>query len=475
MVTCAHCRACIPRGKTGTCGKCKRAHYCGQKCQRAAWPAHKKTCKAAAEAAGARPAHRKTCKAAAEAAGALSAKRTHEATLQIELYRRIDAGDYGGAMQMQDEVTAAVEAIRWDATDARFPMRAATTCSTIGSVQSLRGDYRAALKMFDTALKIADELEAPNDPRKRAFRAQFANALRDCGRVDDALAMFRGIVARDQGGDAERSCGFESLAACLCRRGEFAEAASWYERSLAVPNTAAQTIFTLNSLWNAMLQQHKHAEAYGVYMRGRQQALALGNMQSATELAVSMAECKWMEAYTAAPSSAPNRPIAELEDILYNAMHVVKAHAIKDNAIFRRISMLNAFLQSVYGNSDGAATSMVAMLCSFSNVASSHCWGCGQAQTPECPLKMCRDCRLARFCNKSCQRMASCSAAFVHGTCDVQHRRLCPLLRAHRKTVEAGSASKAGRKLREQIQKFVHGTMAGSRAFGDRCSAALSI
>lgn len=39
------CGKCGERGKHRLCGKCKMVHYCSVKCQREAWPEHKKTCK----------------------------------------------------------------------------------------------------------------------------------------------------------------------------------------------------------------------------------------------------------------------------------------------------------------------------------------------------------------------------------------------------------------------------------------------
>jgi hypothetical protein len=46
---CAHCGAAAASRPLPTCSKCGCARYCGAECQRAAWKAHKASCRAAAE------------------------------------------------------------------------------------------------------------------------------------------------------------------------------------------------------------------------------------------------------------------------------------------------------------------------------------------------------------------------------------------------------------------------------------------
>lgn len=485
---CAHC------GVAGDsqCGKCKQVYYCGRECQVAAWPAHKRTCKAAAAAA-------------AVASETLSAhllsrqqKRRHEDELQQELKRRWEADEFAGVVEIADEVIGALEALVAEPlgvqSDTRFPLRGALTYATVGNAYTITGDYRAGLKMFERAVVFASEL-GPTSPgatheHKRQIYSGYANALQECGRVTEALEIRADILFwAKQTPDADTACMMSALdelagghtAAC-----NYAMAEITYSHCLGIAlahDEEEQAMATMRNLGHVKLQIKDHTAAYAFYGRSRDFALRLGNMDIAVDNAVCMAECKWVQACLAAPNSGPDgpgEPMAEIRHLIVDAMQLANKHTVVNEDMYRRILLLNAFTQVIDDKPADAVETIVVMLFSYAKVDKSHCWGCGQIHTKECPLRMCRDCRLARFCNKDCQRNASSSRLLVEGTCDMPHSRLCPMLRAHRKTVadsgvaapgDAGAlagTSKAGLKLRDRIQEFVHETMQKTRAFAHK-------
>lgn len=458
---CAHCGA----AGDSQCAKCKQAYYCGRACQIAGWPAHKKTCKATAAAAA----------AAVASLGVYMRSRQQklrrEDEAQRELLRRWDAGEFEGVVEIADEATASLEALIAEPGSVRFPLRGAITYATVGNAYTLTGDYRAGLKTFRRAVALLDELDDAH-PRKGQIYAGYANALVECGHVAEALVVYKDVLSWAAPDTDAMVSALDDLAGGYAVGCEYDMAATTYTHSLGVAlarGDEEKAMRTLQNLGHVRVQMQEPADAYVFYSRCRDIGLRLGFVALTADTSVSMAECRWMQACLSAPNShAMFVNIAEMQHLLTDTIKLDKTHTAASDDTYRRILLLSAYGCSVAGKSAEAVENIVVMLFSYAKADTASCWGCGQVHTDQCPLLMCRECRLARFCNKDCQRTASSGVLLVDGTCALPHRRLCPMFRAHRKTVADPAtpiSSKAGIKLRARIQEFLHETTQASRAF----------
>ena len=403
-----------------------------------------------------------------------------ESKLQ-RLYRAVDAD---GMLAVSDAAIAEVEAA------APASLRLATAYTLAGNAHALKCDYRAAVASLGHATRVVDgntESSHWASVRKRDIHFTFANTLHRVGRTDEALSIHMEVLASARN-DADRIASFESIARCHVSRSEYLEASRFYAQSLDAvgSNDGERTMKALRNMGNAMLQQRKHEQAYTLFSRGHDVALQIGHVPARGEFLVCMAECKWMEAFDAPPSTAPSAPMQELSTLLASAAGLI-ATSPRDEGLSRRCMLLNAFRKRLAGNRSGAMTSIVMMLFSYASKSTSHCWGCGQKATEQFPLLSCGLCRIARFCCRQCQSNASKRS--VEGTCAIRHRHLCPMLRKHRMTmadsaiVAAGNAGdfaetarlagelKTGIELRKCMETFLSGVMERSEAFAGAAAA----
>ncbi len=118
------------------------------------------------------------------------------------------------------------------------------------TVADLEGEARASLAalgyVFDERAgdAVQDERADPKDRVRAIARQQEAEGLRLAGRLDDAEAAYRALLAKDPAAVPVR----DALAALLAERGKLDEAAELHRGSLALPGASVENLLDLAEL-----------------------------------------------------------------------------------------------------------------------------------------------------------------------------------------------------------------------------------
>lgn len=195
-----------------------------------------------------------------------------------------------------------------------------------------------------------------------------------------------------------------------------------------------------------LMQEFEIADSVQVPKRKADSALAIGvvlrlRLRERLRLAASASALGGQEAEQLACTEDEKRKV---ESWLQTAADFEKNHA----------HLHLAYLHFEAAEEDLACQELGKYLSVLVKQARTHCAGCDQTRGEDVNLLVCSGCRVARFCNRQHQRMASCDTPRSRSMVFGKHSRVCALLGKWRQSVvKHGHAPEC---MREDLVAFLH-------------------
>jgi len=509
----------IPCSEVKRCGKCQSAFYCNRACQVGAWPTHKNTCGPLGTAGGplawpahkntcgplgtvggplAWPAHETTCGPLGTAGGpleALAAAATGRdsawAAVVADTERLAAAHDFAGVRVIGNalkkaadrvvEIVNAAQAVSIDS-DAVLAtaivhallvyIAAARVYTLIGVAVAESGDYSTALRLHQVAKDIVDEIDtehgshntvedaAEKERMMNSMKVETVSALakayQDVFEIDKARELYTWSL-KFSPTDTTRSCNnrvaaMNGLARCHLLCGEWQHAQKHYVEVLA--HDCAGTQQAIQMLGHMAMHERRHDACREHFAAALSRAYSLDDSDGFMAALVGAAEHELTRA-AAGDATASERADA----IIAKAATVASASSASTrDAEYVRVRLLMCIVVQSHaaGRKDEALGHVTSLLSQIAAYARERCWDCSQTRDVEHPIVSCSCCRIARFCDRNCQRRASAANCVETRRHAIQHKRLCPILRAHRLCGKRAGREDASReKLETLILDFI--------------------
>ena len=264
MLKCGGCQRSLGTGVNLRCKKCKEVFYCDARCQKVAWPVHKRSCKLVTDKLQSDRLVLKTLKelyVVNDFHGVLSMKEsamTIAAKLQENWHGHTQHVDY---VAVQDHVSRVY--------------------TILGASMRSMGQYREAYEMYMLAKAALDAIDDPFHISKSAVFIAIVQVLMDLNRTEEALEINRAIVARWQNSTMHlQMIAHSGLASCLTKIGKYEEASESYQKQVDMAIALGDKIEeagALDGFANNLMLLGQNERAYELFERCR--ALALNHVE----------------------------------------------------------------------------------------------------------------------------------------------------------------------------------------------------
>lgn len=423
MLKCGGCQRSLGTGVNLRCKKCKEVFYCDARCQKVAWPVHKRSCKLVTDKLQSDRLVLKTLKelyVVNDFHGVLSMKEsamTIAAKLQENWHGHTQHVDY---VAVQDHVSRVY--------------------TILGASMRSMGQYREAYEMYMLAKAALDAIDDPFHISKSAVFIAIVQVLMDLNRTEEALEINRAIVARWQNSTMHlQMIAHSGLASCLTKIGKYEEASESYQKQVDMAIALGDKIEeagALDGFANNLMLLGQNERAYELFERCR--ALALNHVEVhesfSLRVIVGMASSLWNQVCCC---DAVTKKIL----LLMMGEHVKEACAMVtastspgyDRMDMERGLLLSAFYLRVVGDVVEAKSHMCLLLGLISQNSRKCCVTCGRGRDPKNRLLRCGCCLVVRFCSIECRDVGSSDTTSNYNNNNVtQHKRLCKTLRTYR-------------------------------------------
>lgn len=463
MSVCSHCAIYIAHNNEKRCVKCKSVLYCNRACQVKAWPGHRKACKEIAYAAF----RRQICFIGPTPGTAhLFATALAETCGWYDMYDKVvrlkTNEDYVGMLAVKDKTLKVAEslihtlrthsgAIACVGTTMMY-MSVAETLMRLGGAVAKQHDYRGAIilnKQSRTIAEYTNLVQGDGDERQDllnvvedyknsriSIHSNLAHAYEDANDNDNALISHNkamSLCTEDMSYDFKMSC-ILGLAGCHGTRGETTSAQKLYNKAVVLAKEHGNSIdlmYVYGKLGCLSQQMRHYTRAHCLFKKQRELAFNIDNHDEMLACDASMAGCKWAEARSGCGSASTRKnAMREAGELLVGSL--TSAESCGDNGLYSQILLCIALQRYDTGEHCWALIYLEKLLRVMRSNDTLVCTDCSQCQHAQAPLLSCGRCRVARFCNKDCQRRASAPQSITRNRHIVEHRRICPLLRAHR-------------------------------------------